>query len=37
MKIGCLPVVGEGRELLGLITGTDVIHCFVTFVENNES
>ncbi|MBT3351526.1 MAG: CBS domain-containing protein [Nitrospinaceae bacterium] len=37
MKIGCLPVVGEGKELLGLITETDVMRYFVEFIENNES
>ncbi len=28
-KIGCLPVVGESHELLGLITDTDVMRFFV--------
>lgn len=37
MKIGGLPVVGEGKELLGLITETDVMRYFVEFAENNES
>lgn len=28
-KIGCLPVVDENDSLLGLITETDVLRCFV--------
>lgn len=28
-KIGCLPVVGKDRELVGLITETDILQAFV--------
>ena len=28
-KIGCLPVV-DGREIVGILTETDVLHYFAT-------
>jgi CBS domain-containing protein len=28
-KIGCLPVV-EGERLVGMVTETDIIRCFLT-------
>ncbi len=32
-KIGCLPVVSESHELLGLITDTDVMRFFIETAE----
>lgn len=37
MKIGCLPVVGKDKELLGLITETDVMTYFVKVAEGEDS
>jgi CBS domain-containing protein len=37
MKIGCLPVVNNDRELLGIITETDVMRYFVEIAEGNDS
>jgi CBS domain-containing protein len=37
MKIGCLPVVGEEKELMGLITETDVMRYFVQTAEGDDS
>ena len=36
-RIGCLPVVNQDHELLGLITETDVMRCFVETSEGKES
>jgi CBS domain-containing protein len=33
-KIGCLPVVNQDNELMGLITETDVMRYFVETSEN---
>ena len=35
MKIGCLPVVNDDKELLGLITETDVMAYFVKVAEDD--
>jgi CBS domain-containing protein len=37
LKIGCLPVVGEEKELLGLITETDVMRYFVEIADEDDS
>ena len=37
MRIGCLPVVNNDRELLGIITETDVMRYFVEIAEGNDS
>jgi len=37
MRIGCLPVVNNDRELLGIITEIDVMRYFVEIAEGNDS
>ncbi len=37
LKIGCLPVIGEEKGLLGLITETDVMRYFVQIVDEDDS
>lgn len=37
LKIDCLPVVGDEKELLGLITETDVMRYFVQIVDEDDS
>ncbi len=37
LKIGCLPVVGKEKGLLGLITETDVMRYFVQIVDEDDS
>ena len=35
-KIGCLPVVGEGDSLVGIVTSSDVLRAFVRLVGAHE-
>lgn len=32
-KIGCLPVVTEEMELIGMVTETDILRCFVEYLD----
>jgi len=34
-KIGCLPVVDEENRLMGLITETDILRCYVLEIEES--